>query len=75
MNGAPDAWVGFMYGPPVHPTIRLLLRRGTIQNKEQRVAPIRSGKLKYDYAKYDEINVRIYGEMAIVTAHVTVKSE
>jgi ketosteroid isomerase-like protein len=48
---------------------------GTIQNKEQRVAPIRSGALKYDYAKYDEINVRIYGEMAIVTAHVTVKSE
>ena len=48
---------------------------GTIQNKEQRVAPIRSGDLKYDYAKYDEIQVRIYGEMAIVTAHVTVKSE
>jgi ketosteroid isomerase-like protein len=48
---------------------------GTIQNKEQRVAPIRSGDLKYDYAKYDEIKVRIYGEMAIVTAHVTVKSE
>jgi len=43
--------------------------------KEQRVAPIRSGDLKYDYAKYDEIKVRIYGEMAIVTAHVTVKSE
>ena len=48
---------------------------GAIQNKEQRVAPIRSGALKYDYAKYDEIHVRIYGEMAIVTAHVTVKSQ
>ena len=47
---------------------------GTIQNKEQRVAPIRSGDLKYNYAN-DEIQVRIYGEMAIVTAHVTVKSE
>ena len=46
---------------------------GTIQNREQRVAPIRSGDLKYDYAKYDEIQVRIYGEMAIVTARV--KSE
>jgi hypothetical protein len=31
--------------------------------------------LKYDYAKYDEIQVRIYGEIAIVTARVTVKSE
>ena len=48
---------------------------GTIQNKEQRVAPIRSGDLKYDCAKYDEVQVRIYGEMAIVTARVTVKSE
>jgi ketosteroid isomerase-like protein len=48
---------------------------GTIQNKEQRVAPIRPGDLKYDYATYDEIQVRIYGEMAIVTAHVMVKSE
>jgi ketosteroid isomerase-like protein len=48
---------------------------GTIQNKEERVAQVRSGDLKYDYAKYDEIKVRIYGEMAIVTAHVTVKSE
>ena len=48
---------------------------GTIQNKEQRVAPIRSGALKYEYAKYDEVSVRIYGETAIVTARVTVKSE
>jgi ketosteroid isomerase-like protein len=48
---------------------------GAIQNKEERVAPIRSGDLKYDYAKYDEIKVRIYGEMAIVTARVTIKSE
>ena len=48
---------------------------GTIRNKEQRVAPMRSGDLKYDYAKYDEIQVRIYGDMAIVTARVTVKSE
>ena len=47
---------------------------GTIQNKEQRVVPIRSGALKYDYAKYDEVNVRVYGEMAIVTTRVTVKS-
>ena len=59
----------------MHPMYGLVTPTGTIQNKEQRVAPIRSGALKYDYAKYDEINVRIYGEMAIVTAHVTVKSQ
>ncbi|HXC95480.1 MAG TPA: nuclear transport factor 2 family protein [Edaphobacter sp.] len=48
---------------------------GTIQNKEERMAPIRSGDLKYEYAKYDEVQVRVYGGMAIVTAHVAVKSE
>ena len=46
---------------------------GSIQNKEQRMAPMKSGNLKYESVKYEEVEVRLYGNTAVVTARVTVK--
>lgn len=47
---------------------------GTIQTKEQRLAPMRSGELHYTSARYDEIVVRVYGSTAVATARVVVQS-
>jgi uncharacterized protein (TIGR02246 family) len=47
---------------------------GTIQTKEQRLAPMRSGQLHYTSARYDEIVVRVYGATAVATARVVVQS-
>lgn len=48
---------------------------GAVQNGEQRLAPLRSGDLKYELVKYDEVKIRVYGDAAVVTARVTVKSK
>ena len=48
---------------------------GIIQNKEQRLAPMRSGDLKYEFARYEEVNIRAYGNTAVVTARVAVKGQ
>lgn len=47
---------------------------GGVQSAEQRIAPLRSGDLKYESVKYDEVKIQIYGDAAVVTARVTVKS-
>jgi len=47
---------------------------GTIQTKAQRLAPMRSGQLRYTSARYDEIVVRVYGTTAVATARVVVQS-
>jgi hypothetical protein len=47
---------------------------GSIQSKEQRLAPMRSGALHYSSAKYDEIVIRVYGSTAVATARVIVKA-
>jgi uncharacterized protein (TIGR02246 family) len=49
-------------------------RSGVIQNKAVRLAPLRSGQLKYETLKYDQVQVRLYGNTAIVTTRVKVKS-
>jgi len=46
---------------------------GGLQSGEQRLAPLRSGDLKYESVKYDEVKIRVYGDAAVVTARVTVK--
>lgn len=48
---------------------------GGIQDKAQRLAPIKSGDLKYDSVKYEEVGIRIYGKMAVVTSRVVVKGQ
>lgn len=48
---------------------------GTIQNRQQRVAEIRSGDRKYELATYDEVRVWLYGDTAVVTARVTIKAK
>ena len=47
---------------------------GSIQNKEERLAPMRSGALHYASAKYDEIVVHVYGSTAVATARVIVRA-
>ncbi|MFL5638631.1 MAG: nuclear transport factor 2 family protein [Gemmatimonadaceae bacterium] len=47
---------------------------GAVQNKEERLAPMRSGALHYSSAKYDEIIIRVYGSTAVATARVIVRA-
>jgi uncharacterized protein (TIGR02246 family) len=47
---------------------------GAVQTKAQRLAPMRSGRLHYTSAHYDEIAVRVYGTAAVATARVVVQS-
>jgi len=46
---------------------------GALQTAEQRLAPLRSGDLKYESVKYDEVRVRLYGSVAVATTRVTVR--
>jgi uncharacterized protein (TIGR02246 family) len=46
---------------------------GAVQTKEGRLAPMRSGDLKYESVVYDELDVRRYGDTVVVIARVTVK--
>jgi ketosteroid isomerase-like protein len=48
---------------------------GAITTKEQRLAAIKSGELKYESVSFDEPNIRSYGDTAVVTARVTVKGK
>lgn len=41
--------------------------RGFVLNKEQWLQRFRSGSLKYEYLEWDEVNVRPYGDAAVVT--------
>jgi ketosteroid isomerase-like protein len=46
---------------------------GGIQDKAQRLAPMKSGDLKYDSVSYEDVGMRVYGNMAVVTSRVVVK--
>jgi uncharacterized protein (TIGR02246 family) len=48
-------------------------QNGVVQNRAQRLAPIKSGNLKYESVKYEEVAVHLYGDAAAVTALVDVK--
>ncbi len=47
---------------------------GQIQTKSERLESIRSGELKMESITFDEVNVRSYGDAAVVTAKTTQKS-
>jgi ketosteroid isomerase-like protein len=55
------------------PDYTFVNQNGVVQKKEQRLAPIKSGNLKYESVKYEEVEVHIYGDAAVVTARVDVK--
>lgn len=43
---------------------------GQMMNKEEHLASLKSGDIKYKSLTYDEVKVRAYGETAILTARI-----
>jgi uncharacterized protein (TIGR02246 family) len=46
---------------------------GVVTTKAQRLAAIKSGELKYESVSVDEVNIRSYGDTAVVTDRATLK--
>jgi len=46
---------------------------GIVMNKTENIAPIKSGELKFESSKYDDMKVQLYGNTAIVTYQSTDK--
>ena len=46
---------------------------GIVTTKAQRLAAIKSGEIKYESVSVDEVNIRSYGDTAVVTDRATVK--
>ncbi len=53
----------------------LVNESGELTTKAPRLAAIRSGELKYESASFDEVNVRLYGDTAVITYRVTSKGQ
>lgn len=53
----------------------LVNESGVLTTKAPRLAAIRSGDLKFASASYDEVNVRLYGNMAVATYRVMIKAQ
>lgn len=51
----------------------LVNESGVITTKAPRLAALKSGELKYESVKFDEVNVRMYGNTAVITYRVTSK--
>jgi uncharacterized protein (TIGR02246 family) len=55
------------------PDYAFVNQNGVVQNRAQRLTPMKNGNLKYESVKYDEVAVHLYGDAAVVTALVDVK--
>ena len=53
----------------------LVNESGVLTTKVPRLAAIKSGELKYESISFDEVNVRMYGNTALVTLRVTSKGQ
>jgi ketosteroid isomerase-like protein len=53
----------------------LVNESGELTTKAPRIAAIKSGELKYESVGFDEVNVRLYGDTAVVTYRVTSKGQ
>ena len=51
----------------------LVNESGIITTKAPRLAALKSGELKYESVKFDEVNVRMYGNTAVITYRLTSK--
>ncbi len=47
---------------------------GSMQTRAERLASIKSGDLKYESFAYSDVNVRVYGDTAVVNAVAAIKS-
>lgn len=48
---------------------------GVLTTKAPRLAAIKSGELKFESVRFDEVNVRLYGNTAVATFRVTSKGQ
>jgi uncharacterized protein (TIGR02246 family) len=55
------------------PDYAFVNQNGIVQNRAQRLTPMKNGNLKYESVKYEEVAVHLYGDAAVVTALVDVK--
>ena len=46
---------------------------GVVQTKAQRLAELKSGDLKFESFSTDDVQVRVYGDTAVVTSRATLK--
>lgn len=54
---------------------QLITPNGTVQNKAERLADMRSGNTKFDEFSYNDITVRSYGDMAVAVSRVKTKGK
>jgi ketosteroid isomerase-like protein len=48
---------------------------GQIQTKTQMISALKSGELKFESVVEDDVSVRVYGDVAVLTGRVTSKHE
>jgi ketosteroid isomerase-like protein len=53
----------------------LINEDGVLMTKAPRLAAIKSGELKYESVVFDEVNVRLYADTAVLTYRVTSKGQ
>jgi ketosteroid isomerase-like protein len=53
----------------------LVNESGVVTTKAPRLAALKSGELKYESVAFDEVNIRMYGNTAVLTYRVTSKGQ
>ena len=60
-------------GALMTPDYTFVNQNSVVQNREQRLALMKSGNLKYESVKYEDVAIHLYGDAAVVTTLVDVK--